>query len=91
MPVPSLRYIQALRQDLLQRPYTMPPLLFVLLLLLAPHLHAVTNTSLTIPMRDGVGLYTELFLPDSAAAVGCILIRTPYGTASQAPTCAVYA
>ena len=45
-------------------------------------------------MRDGVLLFTLLFLPDdlpSGATVGTILIRTPYSTASQAPTGQAYA
>ena len=29
-------------------------------------------------MRDAVGLYTELFLPESTGAVPAILIRSPY-------------
>jgi len=31
-----------------------------------------------VPMRDGVKLYTEIFLPASSAAVPVVLIRSPY-------------
>ncbi len=58
-------------------------------LLAAPLLLAAlaSNVSLNIPMRDGVLLYTVLYLPDAlpaGARTGTILIRTPYSTASQA-------
>ena len=32
----------------------------------------------SVPMRDGVSLYTEIFLPQSSVSVPVILIRSPY-------------
>ena len=32
-----------------------------------------------IPMRDGVQLAANIFLPENAGAVPCLLMRTPYG------------
>ena len=43
---------------------------------------AAPNSTLFVPMRDGVGLWTLVFLPagaSAAAPVGTVLLRTPYG------------
>lgn len=66
------------------------PLLFSLLLLPATHCY---NFTLDIPMRDGVTLYTVIFVPDNlppGTRVGTVLIRTPYSTFSQTPLGQVY-
>jgi predicted acyl esterase len=50
------------------------------------------NTSLLLPMRDNVTLFSLLFLPDDIPSpIGTVLIRTPYDTSSQAPLCAALA
>lgn len=52
-----------------------------------------TNFTLQLPMRDGTPLNTVVYTPTlpPGARVGTIIIRTPYGTATQEPLCAALA
>jgi putative CocE/NonD family hydrolase len=44
-----------------------------------PRQQAVKMLHVAIPMRDGVRLYANVFLPSEHARVPAILVRTPYG------------
>src|SRR5215472_14027035 len=45
-----------------------------------------TRTTEMIPMRDGVKLYTMIYVPrDSKSSLPFIMMRTPYGSESRGP------
>ena len=48
-------------------------------LLSKPSFEVKTQKNVMIPMRDKVGLATDLYLPDTPGKAPVILIRTPYG------------
>ncbi|MBB5183337.1 CocE/NonD family hydrolase [Catenisphaera adipataccumulans] len=53
-----------------------------------PHIHPIADVkTVFIPMRDGVRLATDIWLPaDVKEPVSCILVRTPYGRDLDAVT-----
>ncbi len=58
--------------------------LAVLITMAAASLFAFTKQTLMMPMRDGISLATDVYLPFGSAPRPAILIRTPYGRGSGA-------
>jgi hypothetical protein len=50
-----------------------------------PRQQAVKLLHVAVPMRDGVRLYANVFLPSEHARVPAILVRTPYGKHDELP------
>ena len=48
-----------------------------------PRQQAVKLLHVAVPMRDGVRLYANVFLPSERARVPAILVRTPYGKGEE--------
>src|SRR5688572_29741879 len=52
----------------------------------APQCKQFTQTTEMIPMRDGVKLYTTIYVPkDHKAPLPFVMLRTPYGVESRGP------
>ena len=52
----------------------------------APAYEVVEEAGVRTPMRDGVELVADVFRPDAEGAFPAILVRTPYGRATEAMT-----
>ncbi|MGB9458894.1 MAG: CocE/NonD family hydrolase [Bryobacteraceae bacterium] len=48
-----------------------------------PRQQAVKLSHVAVPMRDGVRLYANVFLPSEHARVPAVLVRTPYGKGEE--------
>lgn len=56
-----------------------PSLHYLVVILAVPCLLAERDFNVRIPMRDGVRLSTNVYLPESSTKSGALLVRTPYG------------
>ncbi len=59
--------------------YTESMRLVAMLVVSGALVHAQVPTVVRVPMRDGVGLSTNVFLPETAGRHPTLLLRTPYG------------